>query len=307
MTNPFLNLDYPLDLSGGIIITGRDVVLKPRPTPPPSQPVSATGHFTLDQLLNGQPFERKDKDKKNRFIGIPLSLQDALAHAGSGGIVLTMPELIAAKVKADKNHTYWKAGYDVHTEENIGPNYTRTFYPDQDHLYVAVNGGGLLPPERILQAYEDGLINGSASYTEQEFKNLLDGTLPDGSTIRLYRYEEIEQGVSDLPHNFGIVMPYHIAQATASGMHTEKAFLTNPLAIARNAGKHNLKEYFAKAKNTEGKLGCWHPFSGRDAGTPQGRLLFLLDYFNGLVGDLDLDSDYGRFVGVAPEAPGAPK
>ncbi|MBU4241963.1 MAG: hypothetical protein KKF52_01900, partial [Nanoarchaeota archaeon] len=157
-----------------------------------------------------------------------------------------------------------------------------------------------------MKAYDGGLVNNSAKYEPQEFDNLLDGKLPDDSSIELFSFEDIKKGVSNLPHRFGVVMPYSIAQSTKSGWHKKKAFMENPLVIARAGGVENLESYYKMAKHSDGDLGCYHPFKDRDASVPQGRVLFLGNNDGGLNGDINLDY-YGRFVGVAPKARGARK
>jgi len=252
--------------------------------------------YDIEDILKGKTFYN---DK------LPVALEQALDYAGSDGIVTSMPELISAKVKAGKGHDFWKQWYTVHTEENIGVDKKGLFYSKGEPVLVVVNGGGILVPDRIKQAYEEGLLNGSAKYDDEEFDMLLEGKLPD-SSIGLYRFEEIKKGISNLPHRFGIVMPYKMAQKTKSGYYKKKAFLENPLVIARAGGLENLEAYYEKAKDSDGDLGNYHPFEGRDAFTPQGRVLFLYGNCGGLHGDDDLDY-IGRFVGVAPEAPRAKK
>ncbi len=264
-------------------------------------------NFSIDDILNGETFYSNQKDKEN-YVGLPIALDEALKHAGRKGIVATMPELIAAKVRADKSHKFWKQWYTVHTEENIGTDKKGRFYGRNEPVLIVVNGGGILTPERIRQAYSDGLVGHSARYTEDEFNELLDGKLPDGSSLTLYPYDKIEKGVSGLPHRFGVVMPYQAAKETKSGYHKKKEFLGNPLAITRNGGRENLEEYYEKAKDSEDDLGNWHVYdNARDASVPQGRLLFLVSSHNGLVGNNFLLGDIGRFVGVAPEARSARK
>ena len=116
----------------------------------------------------------------------------------------------------------------------------------------------------------------------------------------------MQAGIGSVPHQFGVVMPYATAQGTHSGQHDKGTFLANPLVIARTVGSFDhLEPYFEKAKSSN-KVGSYHPFSGRDATVPQGRVLFVSTNINGLDGYFDL-SNNGRFVGVAPEAPSAPK
>ncbi|MBU4456455.1 MAG: hypothetical protein KKA65_03050, partial [Nanoarchaeota archaeon] len=201
---------------------------------------------------------------------------------------------------------FWQKWYTVHTEENIGIDQKGRFHTANEPVLVLVNGGGILTPDRIMKAYDGGLVNNSAKYEPQEFDNLLDGKLPGGSLIELFSFEDIKKGVLNLPHRFGVVMPYSTAQDTKSGYHQKKAFMENPLVIARAAGQENLESYYKMAKDSDGDLGCYHPFKNRDASVPQGRVLFLVNNYIGLGGNYDLN-DYGRFVGVAPKARGARK
>jgi hypothetical protein len=288
---------------------GQEVPIRqPVNTPNRTQPITSQSIVNIDDILKGKTFF-SEKKKDSNYIGVAVAFQEALDYVGANGYVATMPELIATKLKADKSHDFWQKWYAVHTEENIGIDTKGRFYSANEPVLVVVNGGGILTPDRIMKAYDEGLISNSAKYEPQEFNDLLDGKLGDGSQIELFSFEQIKDGVSDLPHRFGVVMPYSMAQGTKSGYHQKKDFMENPLVIARAGGIENLEAYYEMAKASDGDLGCYHPFSGRDASTPQGRVLFLdLSYYycGGLGGDDNLDY-YGRFVGVAPEAPGARK
>ncbi len=270
--------------------------------PARSQP-TPQGLISIDDILKGQTFY-SEKKKGGNYIGLSVALQEALDFARPNGYVATMPELIAAKLKAEKSHDFWQKWYTVHTEENIGVDSKGRFYTANEPVLVVVNGGGILTPKRIMKAYEDGLINNSAKYNIQEFDDLLDGKLPSGESLDLFRFEEIRDRVSSLPHRFGVVMPYSVAQSTKSGYHQKKGFIENPLAIARAGGVENLESYYEMAKASDNDLGCYHPFSGRDALVPQGRVLFLDYSYDGLYGNVNLISN-SRFVGVAAEPRGA--
>ena len=251
--------------------------------------------FTIDQMLTGKIFSNNS---------LPTALSEAMNFATSEGIVLNMPEFIAAKAKAERNHVFWLDWYTVLTEENIGIDKKGSFYNKGDSVLVVMHGGGILTPNRIQQAYDEGLLDYSAKYRDEEFDALLEGRLLDGTSFPLYRLEEIKDGRSGLPHQFGVVMPYSLAQGTKSGHHKKKPFLENPLVLARTAGSHDsLEAFYEKAKASDGDLGNYHPFSGRDAMIPQGRVLFVDGTYGGLSGYNDLSSS-GRFVGVAPEAKG---
>ena len=271
--------------------------LPEQPQPEPTIPtVQHTSKYNIDDVIKGKTFY----DSK-----LPVALRQALEHAGPEGIVATMPELIAAKLKADKKHDFWKQWYTVHTEENIGLDRKGRFYKRDTSVLVVVNGGGILTPDRIEKAYEEGLVNGSAKYSDKEFDSLLEGRLPDGNTINIYTLDDIKKGLPEVSHKSGFIIPYELAQKTKDGYHKKKDFMANPLAIIRSGDMENLEAYFDKAKDSDEEVGNHHPFSGRDASQPQGRVLFL-DYDGGLIGDDSLDR-YGRFVGVAPEAHSARK
>jgi hypothetical protein len=265
----------------------------PEPSKPPQQEEGT--HFTPENILNGQSVYNEI---------MPRALKEAIEYSGTKGIVASMPELIAAKAIADKDHDFWKNWYTIQTEENIGLDSEGRFGTRGEPVLVTVHGGGLLTPDRIDKAYEEGLVAGSARYIEEEFDRLLEGKLPDDTEIHLYRLEEIESG-RDLPRRFGIVTPYELIQNTASGQHRKEAFIQHPLVLSRLAGleKEIITDYFEKAKFND-KVGIWHPFKGRNAAQASGRLLYVDNTDYGLNGNSDLD-DSGRFVGIAPEAPDA--
>jgi len=257
--------------------------------------------YSIDDILRGKIFYSNVKDSKGNYIGLDVAFGQALDYVNSDGIVVTMPELIAAKIKADSSHHFWQNFYCLHTEENIGIDKKGNFYSKNEPVLVIVNGGGILTPNRIRQAYNEGLINNSASYRNAEFDGLLEGRLPNGDSIHLYRFEEIKKGVSNLPHRFGVVMPYKMAQETKPGYHNKNAFIDNPLVIARVAAMKHLEPYYERAKDPDKDIGNYHPFKGREPYPPQGRLLFLNAY-----NYLDIHESYGLhyygyFVGVAPE------
>ena len=258
-----------------------------------------TRSFTVEEIINNyQVFYSEEKDSDDKYIGVPIALRQALEFASDDGIILTMPELIASKIAVDKEHKFWKNWYTAQTEENIGIDESGTFVSSGEPVLVVVHGGGILTPERIEQAYEEGLINNSAKYTNEEFNNLLKGELPGGNSIPLYQLDDLKNGISETNRRYGVVMPFSDAQSTNSGYHKRDGFLVNPLALARTGDLTNLEKYFDLAKDSDGDVGNWHPFSGRDPTQPQGRVLFLSSNYDGLDGSSGLNND-GRFVGVS--------
>src|SRR3989339_305054 len=192
---------------------------QPRVVPPVAVPAQSSP-FSIDNILNGRTLFD---------ISMPHALRQAIEYAGSSGIVANMPEFIAAKAKAEKGHAFWKEWYTVLTEEDIGIDKKGAFYTRGEPVLVVMHGGGILTPNRIQQAYDEGLLDYSAKYRDEEFDALLEGRLLDGTSFPLYRLEEIKDGRSGLPHQFGVVMPYKTAQETRSGLHKKKPFLNNPL------------------------------------------------------------------------------
>ncbi len=288
----------PEDLIGNVEEVMRDLGIEmpdiEQPEPEP-EPENDTGRFTVDDILGGKPFYSDKKNPKGLLIGIPVALKEALDYAGETGIVATMPELIKAKIKANKSHKFWQKWYTVQTEEDIGIDKKGTYVARGKPVLLVVHGGGLLTPTRIEQAYDEGLINNSAKYAEKEFNELLEGKLPTGDVIKICTLDEIKRGI-ELPRRHAIALDYEAIQKTISEYHDKTSFLQNHLVIARTSGVINLESYFDKAKRSDGTLGNYHPFAERSASQAQGRLLILDDY-DGLYGSSNLN-DSGRFVGV---------
>lgn len=213
----------------------------------------------------------------------PKALEQALAY----GSVATLPQLIAGKALADKNNYLWQNLYTALSEEVIGT------YEGKEY-FVIVHGGGILTPARMKKAINKGLINGSAELSQEEFDNALTGNV-NGKTIPVYT--SIDEITDPLGH-YAIKIPLEMIKKTKSGQQTKEEFMNNPLVLARNGGTQNLEAYFNKAQlnNTVGN----YYWLERDASTPQGRLLFVLDSSGGHGLDYDYLDVYGGFVGVAP-------
>jgi len=263
----------------------------------------------IDYTKYGKIFYNDERGMGNNRVGKAIALAQALEYATPKGYVATLPELIASKIKSGKTHDFWQEAYDVQTEESIGIYNKGLFYKKNKPVLVIVNGGGILTPKRIETAYTDGLINGYVKYTQKEFNDLINGKLPDNTEIQLYTFEEIKKGISNLPHQFGVITPYKIVQEITSERHhrsdcfntyQKDAFITNPLAIARAGGIENLEKYYELAKHSDGRLGCDHTNYGKNPSTPIGHLLSLQkDYCGLLNGDGFYSS--GRFIALAPE------
>jgi hypothetical protein len=282
------------------------------PTPPPTiagSPAPQHNLFSLDDLIRrGQAFENTETDGNGKWIGLPKSLQETTTYVGTDGVIASMPYLIGGKAQADTNNYLWKNWYSVISEENVAIDKKGLFVPRGKPVLLAVHGGGLLTADRIFQAYTDGLTpQNAAKYSDPEFDNLLEGRLPNGETITIYTLDDVKN--KRIPDPFGryaVALDFALAQATASGYHDKGPFLANPVVLIRAGTPEHLEPYFDKAKknHTEKKVGNWHRFGEIDPSVPQGRVLFVNNDYYGLSGDNSL-YNYGRFVGVAPEARGA--
>ncbi len=183
--------------------------------------------------------------------------------------------MVAARIAVDDCHVFWNEGCDVHTEENIGIDENGIRYGAGDSVLVIVHGGGLLSPERVISAYESGsTLGGSVRYKPQEFNDLLEGKLSNGDNLDLFELEDIKKGVLDLPHRFGIVMPYSKAVKSKTVLDRKKDFLTNDLVIARLAGCKQVENYYERMIGVARQF-CVHVLPRLDPNIPQGRFLFL--------------------------------
>jgi len=273
--------------------------------PDPVAPISnksivqhTIGDLTIESLINsGKPFYNSN---------IPTALIEAQTYA-SAGVVATMPYLIAGKANSDKKNYLWKDWFTAYTEEDVGIDIKGAYAPRGASVLITLHGGGILTPDVITKAYEDGLTPQNAAKLLQEDidRLLIDGILPSGEKITIYGFDDLKKGISDPFGRYAVVTEFDKVKSLESRQFKKKEFLENPLVLARAGTMEYLDQYFNKAKDKDG-VGCWHRFNEIDSTLAQGRLLYLSDSYLGLVGDGNLSSD-GRFVGVAPEAPDAKK
>jgi len=266
------------------------------------------GHYTSEPTTSKQSVVQTSQPEVAKPLPIPAynvqrsldklvsfegnAVADALEKTLQYGNALTMPELIKERCAADKNSVAW-SWYDTHTEENVGVDRKGLCVPKGEGVVVIVHGGGLLTPARIRQGYSEGLFDYAVRYTEKEFSDLLEGRLPTGERISMYKVEELD-GVME--RRYGVVVPLSVVKETKNGYQTKEEFVTNPLVIARAGGTKYLENYFDKTPDNV-KVGNWHNFAGRDASIPEGRLVFLYYHCIGLNVTDDL-GNIGRFLGV---------
>ena len=201
------------------------------------------------------------------YLFIGWAMRDAMQFAGVNGYLATIPELIGVIASYGLEHDIFR-GKDYfigHTERIIGIDKKGLFYKKGDPVLAIVNGGGNIPSDVLddvtkfmIKNYDgdkdrikDFRVFGVASFSHNEFVDILKGELSDGD-IEMHSYEDIERGVSNLPHRFGVVMPYSLPFKHPYGDRTifnKREFLQHPLVIASNGGHQNLEEYFERIKD----------------------------------------------------------
>ena len=230
---------------------------------------------------------------------LPVALRLAREYATKDGFVLSLPQILHARVVAPSQDKIWSNWYIANSEEDV-------VTTEQGNKIVIVGHGGLAlkTPERIEQAYREGLtVQHAAKFSENEAKDLAKGKLQDGTEFPLIPYKEFLTK-SNLPLVYGVVLDFNKAKKTKSAYQKFEGIYDNPLAIARAGGEEQLKLYLDRAKQHYGAkyYGQGHGLEGIDADQAQGRVLYIDDdVYYGLDGFNFLDSD-GRVLAVAPEA-----
>ena len=274
------------------------------PEPIPPKPTSQSRVFEISNLLSrGKEFESGAKNSAGLLIGILIALREAMQYTTPNGVVASMPYHIAGKAKADKGNYLWQKWFTALSEENVGIDKKGDFVKKGKPVVVVVHAGGILTPDRIEQAYDQGLTaQNAAKYTIKEFDDLLSGKLPSGESIEIYTVDQVKR--KEIPYPFGryaVALDFEIAKSVKyDHLYLKQEFVGNPLVLARTGTPEYLEDYFEKAQEpSQHFVRNWHRFHQIDPEQPQGRVLFVDDTFGGLYGYYLIN--YGRFVGVAPE------
>ncbi len=232
-------------------------------------------------------------------LSLPSALRKAQQHAGVDGFVASVPELIRGR-NSIPHPTYegeWDNWYSALSEEDVG----RT--TQGNPIVIIAHGGGILSsPERIEQAYAQGLIidQSKAKLSEKEIRDLLGGKLPTGGQISVYSFNEFKTGINDLPMIYAVVMDLSLAKKSKSDVQDSNSLRDDALFIVRCGGVAEAGKYLDTANRIYSyyTLGNYHEFHRVDPAQPQGWLLFLSSHTAGFGGGLITGS--GHFVAVAP-------
>ncbi len=230
------------------------------------------------------------------------TLREAYKKVMFGGVIATLPYLIAGQAMADKSSYLWRPFIIGLSEENAGIDMNGRLLSRGRPVVVIVHGGGILTPERISNAYRDLTGEGAARYTDEEFDNLLQGHLPSGDWIDLYSVDDVRRGLSNPFGRYAVWLPGEAAKAAPLGGFSKANFMSNELVIARAGTIKYLDAFFENAKNPANLLENTHYYNSIYFEQPQGRLLSLVQgrFDQGINGQQSLDVMSSRFI-IVPE------
>jgi hypothetical protein len=186
---------------------------------------------------------------------------------------LFVPQLADARIAASGDSRVWNTWYSTPSLRATGR--TKGNKPVVVYAHVP---NYFSKPTNIAKAVDDGLVKYAGRMPPKEFQMLLD--LEDNENVFVVDYDKLKNSSS------GVI---DVAQA-----------LKHPQTIPFLGGQTRAEQYLQRHREVRGNtIGIWHYDDLADK--PLGRLLFLGYYDGALFGYIGL-YDYGRFVGVAPEA-----
>lgn len=173
--------------------------------------------------------------------GQPLrALYHARKHSMPEGLVVPLPMLAAAALQKDFEGRFsmFEFPYAANSEEHIGRGFFRghqktwvvTIHGGVQRSRHSPDGGGLLISPRYFHAHQNQgvtqarLVDLGIAYNcdgKQLFQNLLEGKMPDGSEIAVFRYDDIVSSLKHYPlilsfDRFTIVREYNQARQTTN-------------------------------------------------------------------------------------------
>tara|TARA_Y100000310_G_C20629172_1_gene787635 strand:- start:457 stop:1305 length:849 start_codon:yes stop_codon:yes gene_type:complete len=133
------------------------------------------------------------------------TLAAAQEYAKNGGYIASLPKIVEWSI--NDREFFSKQSVTPYSEESVG----RTKYGND--VIVITHGGGILlnSKEKIKEgAKNNSQINGEIS--KQDFHNLLEGTLPDGSEISVCLFNELHMSAEKLPEPYGVILDLESVQ-----------------------------------------------------------------------------------------------
>ena len=165
------------------------------PAPGAAKPATQSV-LSIDELVkNGSQFYSEEKDSDGNYIGVAVALQKAYDKMGNDVVIASMPYLIAGKANADKKIISGKIGSLRFLRKMQALTRTESLPRQGKKLSSLCTAEGILTPERIRQAYSEGLTPQNAAKYTDEFDSLLKGVLPSGESIDLYTVDDVKKGI----------------------------------------------------------------------------------------------------------------
>ena len=222
-----------------------------------------------------------------------LRLDEALAAAeriaGRDGYIMTLPQLIDARLAASSDDYIWQYWFTGLSEEDHGMD------KQGNKIYAVSHGKGPLTKSRRMKAVIDSherLPYGYARLSDRELAQVLKNAIP---------LEEIKGKGQKLSESYTLVGKVDKMRINPSGMVSLDDLRVDDRFLMAVGSEERRDTLLDKIKNEfhGQKYGNWHRIGDVDYAIPQGRLLFLGGYDgSGLIGNINVDY-YGRFLGVS--------
>jgi len=210
-----------------------------------------------------------------RFTPYDRSLLSAIEKAQEqagieGGRIASFSDIVQARLVADGKNVIWHCNPCCATTESAG----RT--PAGNQVCVVTHGAGILMnPEKIRLALERKNIfwdqrchQSRIMYTDDEFKDLLCGRLPDGAELPAFSYSDFLRQ-NTLPSEYSVIIDFDEIYKSAV-----ESFEPGVLAIARVGGEEKTRKYIASYREQKGdKFNFDTDYVIFDFDTPCGNLL----------------------------------
>ena len=274
----------------------------------------AAGSLVASPLLSRATFASETAKRADMVAAIFFdsyateALRRALRYAGDHGFVASLPQLLHARVGASYDNIIWNTWFTANSEESL------VTTPQKNHVVVTVHGGGIFAsPKRMERSFRADLSRSNpegltgqyaAKISDREARALLAGSLPDGSEIALYSFDEFRRGVVNLPMRYGVILDLELAKKSKTGYERFDVLRDDPTMIVRAGGVEAAAAYLEKAQrrnNTE-SMGHSHPFHRVDPDQPQTRILNLGGNRGGVGSegrDMGLGWGYGEDWGIS--------
>ena len=257
-----------------------------------------------------------NRQLKGRVFGNAMryALEDALEYANEDedGFVASIPWLMETRINTpcSDEHVMWYRWYNALSEEIVG--LTTQKHP----VLITVHGGGLLGSSlRMEEICAENRKNGTLifpKFSNKQICDLLKGELEDSTKIPVYSFNEFEQGSSNMPLRYAVVLDLDRVRGIMddSGYrtvyNTMNKMCDDPIFIVRAGGIKRASEYIKKLMERHGNRNFNHRFDYRlleKPEEPKGAHFMLAsgDFgFHGSLGESYFDG-YGRFLGIRPK------